>query len=101
MASPTSARILPNQLPNNSSPITTIEAEVELTVSEDGKTARGTVRADGPISSAWRYVFSLFVQSSRAVDPNWTLSVSNPPTQAQVQAIADQVSLLSQAVGHN
>lgn len=37
--------------------------------------------------------------ANTAVDMNWTTAVSNPPTQAEVTAIRDQVVILSKVLG--
>lgn len=78
MAAPTSARALPAQLPNNSAPM--VDGEGLLTI--------------------WgRYVFSLFAVKTTSVNPTFSIVVSNPPTQAEVQSIANQVAALCAAVG--
>ena len=91
MAAPSSARALPLQFP------TSDIIDTEVSVPKDG----GIVRVSAPITSAWRYIFSLFAQTTPAIDPAWTQSVSNPPTQAQVEAIVAQVKLLSQVLGRS
>lgn len=90
MAGPTSAQPLPKQLLNSSAPLTNVEVEFP-----DG--SRRTF--DGMLTQAWRYIFGLFVQSSTSVSPTWTQSVSNPPTQAEIQAIVAQVVAISKVVG--
>jgi len=86
MANPASATSLPKELLNTKVPF-----------------AQGTADSDGRISvfitHAWRTFFGTFVQKDIGIDPDWDQSVSNPPTQAEVEAIRDQVKLLSQAVG--
>jgi len=81
---------LPNSLLNNSAPI----AEGEVLVPEVGN-----LHIRSYITHAWRMFFSAFVQTSVTIDPNWTTSVSSPPTQAEVEAIRDQVSAISQVLG--
>lgn len=89
MAAPQSGQ-LPLSLPNNSQPI----AEVDVP-REKG----GSDRLQCLITHAWRMFFSSTVQTSDVIDPAWTATVSNPPTQAQVTAIRDQVMLISQLLG--
>ena len=93
MAAPTSAQTLPKQTPNTSAPI----------IDQDVPIAQGatTIHVTGYVTSAWRYIFGLFALKTAAIDPAWTQTVSNPPTQAEVQAIVTQVQLLSQAVGRS
>lgn len=90
MAAPTSAQTLPKQTPNTSAPI--IDVDVTL---PDGQ----TIHISAPVTTAWRYIFGLFALKTTAIDPTWTQTVSNPPTQAQVQAIVAQVELISAALG--
>lgn len=100
MSAPKSAQPLPNQTPNNSSPIAYIH-EDDVTGLQDslGKPVTGKLELVAYITQAWRYLLGTFAQTSSAVDPNWTLSVSEPPTQAQVQALVAQVQLLSKQLG--
>ena len=93
MAAPTSAQSLPLQTPNTSAPI--------ISVDVDGPKDGGTVHVDGYVTAAWRYIFGLFALKTNAVSPTWTQAVSNPPTQAQVQAIVAQVTLLSKQLGQS
>ena len=78
------------ELSNTSVAIATVKIE-----DSEGKSLQGLAY----ITHAWRYLFGTFAKKTEAIDVNWEQTVSNPPTQAEVQAIADQVSLLSQALG--
>ncbi len=93
MSAPTSAQPLPKQTPNTSAPI----VDLDVTTPKEG----ATLHISGLVTPAWRYLFGLFALTTPKIDPNWTVSVSNPPTQAQVQAIAAQVKLLSAALGRS
>lgn len=78
MSAPTSAQTLPKQIPNSSAEF--VDEQRVLTI--------------------WgRYIFGLFAAKSSSVNPAFTIVVSNPPTQAEVQAIANQVAALCAAVG--
>ena len=93
MGAPSSAQTLPKQTPNTSAPI----VDTEVNVPREG----GLVRVVGLVTPAWRYLFGLFALKTTVIDPGWTQSVSNPPTQAEVQAIVAQVELLSQSLGRS
>jgi len=100
MAAPLSAQKLPQQTPNNSAPL----AEAQLVLAGEltdgqGRPVAGTLSVTSYVTAAWRYLFGTFAQTSPGINPNFTLSVSNPPTQAQVQALVAQVALLSKQLG--
>ena len=93
MGAPSSAQALPKQTPNTSAPI--IDQDVAI---PQGAT---TIHVTGYVTSAWRYIFGLFALKTTVISPTWTQSVSNPPTQAEVEAIVTQVKLLSQSLGRS
>ena len=79
MVAPVSAKTLALGLPNSSVPI----AEKD----------------SGLPHKAWLYFFAGTAQRSSAIDANFTQSISATPTQAEVQALSDQIALLSQQLG--
>ncbi len=101
MAAPQSAQRLPAQTPNSSAPIASASVALEVGQLMDslGKPVTGQLTVTSYVTTAWRYLFGTFAQTSVGIDPNWTVAVSNPPTQAQVQAIVTQVQLLSKQLG--
>lgn len=100
MSAPQSAQPLPSQTPNNSAPIAYIhEEDVTGLVDSLGKPVSGKLELVGYITQAWRYLMGTFAQTSTAINPNFTLTISNPPTQAQVEALVAQVQLLSKQLG--
>jgi hypothetical protein len=100
MPAPSGAKPLPAQTPNSSAPLAFGQVEIagELKDSQ-GRAITGKLQMFSYVTEAWRYLFGTFAQTSAGIDPNWTTSVSNPPTQAQVQAIVAQVQLLSKQLG--
>ncbi len=94
------SQTLPSQTPNNSSPLTSGELTLAGELKDSlGKPVTGALTLTSYVTAAWRYLFGTFAQTSVKINPNWTTSVSNPPTQAQVQAIVVQVELLSAQLG--
>jgi len=100
MPAPSSAKPLPAQTPNSSAPIASgaIELGGELKDSL-GKPVTGRVIFFASVTEAWRYLFGTFAQTTSDINPNFSLSVSNPPTQAEVEALVVQVQLLSKQLG--
>lgn len=100
MSAPQSAQPLPQQTPNTSAPIAFAQMQLsgELLDSQ-GKPVSGKLQIFSSVTAAWRYLFGTFAQTSTEIDPNWGTNVSNPPTQAQVQALVTQVKLLSKQLG--
>lgn len=96
MPAPQSAQQLPAQTPNSSAPIAfgQIQLSGELTDGQ-GKAVSGTLQFFSSVTAAWRYLFGTFAQTSGEITTPYTLAVSNPPTQAEVQALVAQVALLS------
>lgn len=102
MAAPQSAQQLPTQTPNTSTPLANASVTLagELTDAQ-GKPVRGTLTVTSFVTASWRYLFGTFAQTSAGINPNFTLAVSNPPTQAQVEALVTQVALLSKQLGRS
>lgn len=100
MSGPISAQVLPKQLPNSSAPIALVEGEVTL-YDDERKPVSGHVSLSGIVTLAWRYFFGLFAQTTTLISPTFSQTISNPPTQAEVQALSDQVSLLSAQIGRD
>lgn len=100
MPAPKSAQQLPAQTPNTSAPLAfaSLQLSGELTDGQ-GKPVTGTLKLFSHVTAAWRYLFGTFAQTSTEINPAFTLTVSNPPTQAQVQALVAQVALLSKQLG--
>ena len=96
MAAPLSAQQLPAQTPNTSAPIASASVTLvgELT-DGSGKPVKGMLTITSFVTASWRYLFGTFAQTSAAIVTPYTLTISNPPTQAQVQALVAQVALLS------
>jgi hypothetical protein len=100
MSAPSGAKPLPAQTPNSSAPIASGSIELTGELKDSlGKAVTGRVSFFAGVTEAWRYLFGTFAQTSSAINPNFTLAVSNPPTQAQVQALVAQVALLSKQLG--
>lgn len=101
MTAPQSAQQLPAQTPNSSAPLASAQVTLEVGQLMDslGKPVTGQFTVTSYVTAAWRYLFGTFAQTSAGIDPNWNTSVSNPPTQAQVQSIVAQVRLLSKQLG--
>lgn len=99
MAAPSSAQKLPQQTPNTSSPIAEINQEVEGLLDSSGKPITGTLSLVARVTSSWRYLFGTFVQRSASVNPTFSLTADVGYSQAQIQALSDQVAALSAAVG--
>jgi hypothetical protein len=101
MAAPTSAAQLPAQTPNTSAPIAI--ANVTLVGGElldgSGKPVTGSLQFFSYVTSAWRYLFGTFAQTSAQIDPNFSLTASAGYSQSQMQMLADQVALLSAQLG--
>jgi hypothetical protein len=100
MSAPQSAQPLPPQTPNTSAPLAfgQVQLSGEL-LDSTGKPVSGTLKIFSSVTAAWRYLFGTFAQTSASINPNFTLAVSNPPTQAQVEALVAQVALLSKQLG--
>jgi hypothetical protein len=100
MSAPQSAQPLPSQTPNTSAPLAfgQVQLSGEL-LDSTGKPVSGTLKIFSSVTAAWRYLFGTFAQTSQGINPNFTLAVSNPPTQAQVEALVAQVALLSKQLG--
>ena len=101
MAAPLSAQQLPAQTPNTSAPLATAELLLQGGELLDslGKPITGSLKVTSYVTAAWRYLFGTFAQTSTEINPDFTLAVSNPPTQAQVEALVAQVALLSAQLG--
>ena len=97
MAAPSSAQKLPQQTPNTSSPIAEINQEVEGLLDSSGKPITGTLSLVARVTSSWRYLFGTFVQRSASVNPTFSLTADVGYSQAQIQALSDQVAALSAA----
>ena len=102
MSAPSSAQELPQQTPNTSSPIA--QAEVDVAASGPlldslGKPVTGTLTITAAVTATWRYLFGTFVQRSASVNPTFSLTADVGYSQAQIQALSDQVAALSAAVG--
>lgn len=98
MPVPQSAQALSLQTPNSSQPIAMVEGSVELQ-DERGGLVRGSISLPAIATLAWRYFLATFAQTSTGIDPGFSQTISNPPTQAEVQALSDQVALLSAQLG--
>lgn len=98
---PASAQQLPFQTPNSSAPIgMSVEAEVEGLLDSLGKPITGMLQAiTVNVTSSWRYLFGTFVQRTNSVNPAYTATAGVAYSQAQIQALIDQVAALSKAVG--
>ena len=107
MSAPKSAQALPAQTPNSSAPISLGTIDLvgnELTVTQNpgaGFTVTGQLQLFSYVTSAWRYLFGTFAQTSTNVDPNFTLTAGGAYSQTQMQQLADQVSALSKQLGRS
>lgn len=100
MSAPQSAQPLPSQLPNNSSPIAYVhEDDVTGLLDSLGKPVTGRLELVAYVTSAWRYLMGTFAQTSAGIDPNFSQTAAGTYSQAQMQALADQVALLSKQLG--
>ena len=107
MAAPLSAQQLPAQTPNNNSPIALGNVQLvgnELIVTQNpggGFTVTGQLSLFSYVTSAWRYLFGTFAQTSTNINPAFTLTAGGAYSQTQMQALADQVALLSKQLGRS
>lgn len=107
MASGVPTSSIPLSIPNSSAPIADVEGDITLSV--QGNVAQGSVALSAVVTKAWWYIFGTFLvrtatgqgwqvptgTGSRATfNASATFPVSNPPTQAEVVAIAAQVVVL-------
>lgn len=95
----TTGQKLPAQTPNTSAPIAEINQDVEGLMDSQGKPVTGTLNLVARVTASWRYLFGTFVQRSASVNPTFSLTANVGYSQAQIQALADQVAALSAAVG--
>lgn len=101
MTAPGSANPLPAQTPNSSAPIAEVsELEPVGLYDSTGKPITGTLQTFfAYVTPAWRYLFGTFAVTTSAIDPNFTLSASKTYSQSDMQALANQVALLSKQLG--
>lgn len=104
MSAPQSAQSLPMQLGNASGPLASVQAIVPIEgqlMDSLGKPVTGTLklRLQAYISQQWRYLMGQFAQKSPSISRSFSLKADVGYSQAQMQALADQVALLSQQVG--
>jgi hypothetical protein len=102
MAAPLSAQQLPPQTPNANAPIASLDIELagELTDSKGGAVT-GKLAAFAYVTSAWRYLFGTFAQTSSAISPTFSLTAQPAYSQSDMQSLADQVALLSRQLGRS
>jgi len=101
MSAPASAKVLPSQTPNSSSPIASFGGEdVTGLYDSTGKPVTGTLQTMmAYVTPAWRYLFGTFVTRSAAVSSTYSDTASATYDQAQVQKLMNQVAALSKVVG--
>ena len=102
MAAPSSAQKLPAQTPNNSAPIAlgrlTLAGEL---LDGSGAPVTGTLQLFSAVTSAWRYLFGTFAQTTTQISSTFTLTAGTTYSQTQFQQLADQVALLSKQLGRD
>lgn len=92
---------LPSSFPNRNTPIAEQSANFNVTYNWGQWFATVWNRIggnSGPISG-WATPPASGTGSNATFDMNWTTTVSNPPTQAQVTAVRDQLIVVQKRLG--